>query len=56
MSGSAAIVITDTTGTVLKILTLGVDSSGDAFLTEKSYGSTVAGFVLDGCDGEDSKS
>ena len=56
VSGSAAIVITDTTGTVLKTLTLGVDSSGDASLTEKSSGSGVDGFVLDGCDAEDSKS
>ncbi len=55
VSGSATIVITDSTGAVLKTLTLGADSSGDAELKDKDSGSGIDGFALDGCDAEDSK-
>jgi hypothetical protein len=55
VSGSATIVIRDSAGVELKTLTLGVDSSGDAALTEKESNSSVEGFNLDGCDAEDSK-
>lgn len=51
-SGSAQIVIKDSAGTVLKTLSLGVDSSGDSILTDDS-GAEVEGFALDPCDSED---
>jgi hypothetical protein len=54
-SGTATIVITDSAGAVLKTLTLGADSSGDAELKDKKSGSGIDGFALDGCDAEDSK-
>lgn len=53
-SGSAQIVIKDSTGTVLKTLTLGRDSSGESTL-EDSTGAEVEDFALDPCDSEDTK-
>jgi hypothetical protein len=53
-SGSAQIVIKDSSGTVLKTLSLGVDSSGDSALTDDS-GNEVEGFALDPCDSEDQR-
>lgn len=53
-SGSAQIVIKDSVGTVLKTLTLGVDS-GESSLKDSSSGAEVEDFVLDPCDSEDTK-
>lgn len=53
-SGSAQIVIKDSTGAVLKTLTLGRDSSGESTL-EDSTGAEVEDFALDPCDSEDTK-
>lgn len=53
-SGSAAIVIKDAAGAVLKTLTLGIDSNGDSSLKDEA-GEDVEGFALDPCDSEDVK-
>lgn len=52
-SGAAQIVITDSTGAVLKTLTLS-GSNGDSSLKD-SNGEEIEGFSLDPCDSEDIK-
>jgi hypothetical protein len=53
-SGSAQIVIKDTSSEVLQIFTLSVDANGDSSL-KNSTGEEVEGFALDPCDPEDLK-
>mgnify|MGYP006295695973 CR=1 FL=1 len=54
VSGSAQVVVTDSTGSTLKTMTLGLNSDGDGSLSDAT-GSEIEGFSLDSCDSEDLK-
>jgi hypothetical protein len=53
-SGSAEIVIKDTSSEILQMFTLSVDANGESSL-KNSAGEEVEGFALDPCDSEDLK-
>lgn len=55
-SGSAQIVVTDSTGSVLKTLTLSYDSTNQESTLKDSNGNAIEDFDLDPCDPEDTKS